>query len=216
MAIRSYDFVSGVESEITIENWSIDDLEDVTITTPSDDQFLRHNGTNWVNETVTLSTDLANLTDVTITTPSNDQNLTYNSTTGKWENKTYALPLTITSGTYTPTASETVGMGTPYSLAASYIRVGNIVTVTGTLWTYTPFNWGGKFELSLPVARSGNFSSTTQAWGHMVGVSLSSTGAALSAASAVSGTQRIRFDLNQESASYIETFCSFTFNYTLS
>lgn len=29
-------------------------LSDVTISSPADDQFLRHNGTNWVNETVTI------------------------------------------------------------------------------------------------------------------------------------------------------------------
>ena len=33
---------------------ALDDLSDVTITTPSDDQFLRFNGTNWVNETVSI------------------------------------------------------------------------------------------------------------------------------------------------------------------
>ena len=33
---------------------ALDDLSDVAITTPSDDQFLRHNGSGWVNESVNL------------------------------------------------------------------------------------------------------------------------------------------------------------------
>ena len=40
---------------------SLDDLTDVVITTPSDNQFIRHNGTNFVNETVTILA-LANYT----------------------------------------------------------------------------------------------------------------------------------------------------------
>jgi len=39
---------------------ALTDHSDVTITTPSDNQFLRHNGTNWVNETVTIPTALTN------------------------------------------------------------------------------------------------------------------------------------------------------------
>lgn len=35
-----------------IDPYALDDLSDVTITTPADDQFLRYDGSGWVNETV--------------------------------------------------------------------------------------------------------------------------------------------------------------------
>lgn len=56
----------------------LNELSDVTITTPSDDQFLRYNGAGqWINETVAIggAEELDDLTDVTITTPAVNQML---------------------------------------------------------------------------------------------------------------------------------------------
>lgn len=47
----SYNNLSNLPTLVT----ALDGLSDVIITTPADDQFLRFNGTNWVNETVSIS-----------------------------------------------------------------------------------------------------------------------------------------------------------------
>jgi len=51
--VSVYNAVSG--STITIG--SIDDLGDVTISSPANGDFLRYNGSNWINDPVNLSTD---------------------------------------------------------------------------------------------------------------------------------------------------------------
>jgi len=49
--------VEGIEGLSYVEN--LNDLGDVVITTPSTGQLLRHNGTNWVNATVTAGGDFS-------------------------------------------------------------------------------------------------------------------------------------------------------------
>ena len=84
---------------------NLDGLSDVVITTPSDNQFLRHTGTGWVNETVTIPApapvdsvngntgtvvlDLDDMNNVTITTPATDQVISYNGS--GWINSTPAV-----------------------------------------------------------------------------------------------------------------------------
>jgi hypothetical protein len=69
--------ISDLQSYLTTV--ALDDISDVTITTPSTDQVLKYNGSSWVNSTVPAgATDLDGLTDVTITTPLSDQVLKYN------------------------------------------------------------------------------------------------------------------------------------------
>ncbi len=66
---------------------ALDDLSDVIITTPSTDQVLKYNGTDWVNATVPASaSSLDDLTDVILTSPSTAQMLRYNGT--DWVNAT--------------------------------------------------------------------------------------------------------------------------------
>jgi len=86
----------------------LDDLSDVTITTPSDDQFLRYNGSAWVNETVAVPSNLDDLGDVTITTPSSDQVLKYNGSA--WVNAAApaATPTFCGVKAYMTTAAVTV------------------------------------------------------------------------------------------------------------
>jgi len=57
----------------------LDDLIDVTLSSPSLNQVLKYNGSQWVNSTVPASvSSLDDLTDVVITAPSSSQYLRYN------------------------------------------------------------------------------------------------------------------------------------------
>lgn len=66
------------------------DLDDVDLTTPTDGQVLKYNGTSgkWENGTGGGggASDLDDLGDVTITSPTNGQFLSYNSSSQKWRN----------------------------------------------------------------------------------------------------------------------------------
>jgi len=77
---------------------SLNDLDDVAITTAVDDQFLRYNGTSWVNETVTLTTALSTLTDVTTTAATDDQVLQWDSATSMWAPSTLPTGVTTIGG----------------------------------------------------------------------------------------------------------------------
>lgn len=70
---------------------ALNDLSDVTLTTPSNGQVLKYDGANsrWINanETGGGASDLDDLTDVDITSATTGQTLVYNSTTSKWENE---------------------------------------------------------------------------------------------------------------------------------
>lgn len=61
----------------------LDDLSDVTTTTPASGEALIWDGAKWTNGTPAL--DVGDLDDVTITTPSNGEILVYNN--GSWENQ---------------------------------------------------------------------------------------------------------------------------------
>ena len=84
---------SGQLSFTTISGGAstLNDLTDVTISSPGADQILKYDTlTNqWINGTApTPSIALDGLSDVTTTTPSNGQALIYNGTTYQWENQT--------------------------------------------------------------------------------------------------------------------------------
>jgi hypothetical protein len=67
-------------------NANLDNLNDVTITTPTDGQALVFDSASgdWINETPASTVD--SLTDTTITTPANDESLVYDTATSKWIN----------------------------------------------------------------------------------------------------------------------------------
>lgn len=80
----------------------LDDLTDVTITTPTDGQVLKYDSANsvWINanESGGGSSTLSGLTDVTITTPSDGQMLSYDNANSKWVNSNVPKELpTVTS-----------------------------------------------------------------------------------------------------------------------
>lgn len=49
--------VTGLAGGADISTSSIDDLQDVVVTTPSTGQVLKYNGTNWVNSTDAQGSD---------------------------------------------------------------------------------------------------------------------------------------------------------------
>lgn len=61
-------------------------LNDTTITSATNGQVLKYNGSKWVNATDTDTDELEDLSDVALSTPSNGQVLTYDGTAGKWKN----------------------------------------------------------------------------------------------------------------------------------
>ena len=61
-------------------------LNDTTITSATNGQVLKYNGSKWVNATDTDTDELEDLSDVALTTPSNGQVLTYDGTAEKWKN----------------------------------------------------------------------------------------------------------------------------------
>lgn len=79
-------------SDVSPGAGNLDSLTDVVIATPTAGQIIRFNGTNWVNETVTLVSNLDSLSDVTISAPSIGQVL-------KWNGSAWVNDVDATGGT---------------------------------------------------------------------------------------------------------------------
>jgi hypothetical protein len=73
--------IRSVGNVLLSTSGSLDNLTDVVITTPTNNQLLKYNGTNWVNGSTALST----LSDVSYNTPAIGQNLFYDGT--NWVNR---------------------------------------------------------------------------------------------------------------------------------
>ena len=81
---------AGEGSTATIGlNASIDALNDVTITSAASGQFLKWNGTAWINDAVPVINNIDDITGVTITSVANGQLLQYNGSA--WVNATLSL-----------------------------------------------------------------------------------------------------------------------------
>ena len=96
--------------DLTIAVASIDNISDVTITSAAAGQFLKWNGTAWINDAVSGATvaTLDDITDVTITTAANGDLLKWNGTA--WVNAAgYAL---LASPTFTGTVTGSPAVGT--------------------------------------------------------------------------------------------------------
>lgn len=68
---------------------TLDDLTDVSLSSPSSGQILKYDGTDWVNANESTGvTELEDLTDVNITSATDGQILKYDGATSKWVNGT--------------------------------------------------------------------------------------------------------------------------------
>ena len=72
----------------------LDQFTDVIITTPSHDQTIKYDTTNWVNSSISLN----DLSDVQLTSVSHDDVLVWNATTSTWENAKLTSLLTQLDG----------------------------------------------------------------------------------------------------------------------
>lgn len=66
---------------------TLNDLSDVVITSPTDNQILKYSSPNWINGSLSLS----NLGNVVLTSPATGQSLTYDGTNWTNQNKDYLL-----------------------------------------------------------------------------------------------------------------------------
>lgn len=111
-------------------NDGLNELNGVILTSPVANQFLKYNGSNWVNANVLLS----QLGDTSITSPSADQILVYGQPVGGdpgvnvWYNKTHNF---LTTSTALDDLSNVI-----ISLQTS----GDILRYNGTNWVNVPFS----------------------------------------------------------------------------
>ena len=68
---------------------SLDELSDVSISAVSSDQFLKYDGSNWVNSQIPSVSSIDDIQNVNAATPSDDQVLTWNSSLSQWIAKTF-------------------------------------------------------------------------------------------------------------------------------
>jgi len=119
---------TGLEWFTLAESLGITDLSDVTITSASNNQFLKYNGSAWVNASVAEINGLTDLSDVTITSASTNQVLSYNGSA--WvntSNPTVAGNLTVT-GNLTVSGTTTTVNSTTLSVADNVITLNSDVT----------------------------------------------------------------------------------------
>lgn len=143
---------------------TLDDLTDVIISGAVSNQFLRFNGTNWVNQTVTLVTNLDSLTDVVISSPSIGQVLTFNGV--QWVNSaaggggatdlnaltdvTLSSPVTNQVLKYNGTqwVNAILNLSTLPDVTISGPTAGQVLTWNGSVWVNsTPSGGGGSINL---------------------------------------------------------------------
>jgi len=119
---------TGLEWFTLAESLGITDLSDVTITSAANNQFLRYNGSAWVNASIAEINGLTDLSDVTITSASTNQVLSYNGSA--WvntSNPTVAGNLTVT-GNLTVSGTTTTVNSATLSVADNVITLNSDVT----------------------------------------------------------------------------------------
>ena len=136
----------------------IDDIGGVTITSASNNQFLKYNGSAWVNATIAEINNLADLADVTISTVATNQVLLYNGSA--WvntSNPTIAGNLTI-SGNLTVSGTNTV-------INTTELHVGDNIIVLNHDETGTPSqNAGIEIERGTSTNVLLRWNETTDCW----------------------------------------------------
>jgi hypothetical protein len=105
---------------------NLDGLTDVAITSPSNGQVLKYNGSSWINDAPpAAATDLDSLTDVAISSPSSSQVIKYNGTA--WANASISYDI-AGSVAGLPAASEIllrapIARGTSFASGYAYCEV---------------------------------------------------------------------------------------------
>jgi hypothetical protein len=118
-------------------NAGLDNLSDVVITSPTNGQVLKYNGTSWINGT---SSGGIALTDISVTDTGGDGSLSYNNTTGV---------ITYTG----PSASDVrahFSAGTGISITSGEIANTGVTSISGTANQITASASTGSITLSLP------------------------------------------------------------------
>jgi hypothetical protein len=134
---------SSATSGLSWAAHDLDSLTDVVISTPANNQFLKYNGSAWVNAVSTEIQNITDLADVTITSASNNQFIRYNGSA--WVNSSVAeivnindlLDVTISSAAVNQVllynGSAWVNTSNP-TIAGNLVVSGNL-TVSGTTVT---------------------------------------------------------------------------------
>ena len=141
------DAVSTGVASATVDN--LDDISDVVLTGATSGQFLKYNGTNWVNDAVPIISNIDDITGVTITAAADKDFLMYNGTA--WVDQAITLG-TDTTGSYvaslvagtgvtltnnsgegaTPTIAIGQAVGTGSNVTFNDLTVSGNLTVSGT------------------------------------------------------------------------------------
>jgi hypothetical protein len=142
---------------------SIDDLSDVTITSPTNGQILKWNGTAWVNDTDAAGSSvnaLDDVADVTITTATSGQFLKWNGTA--WVNDAIDLG-TDTTGNYVSGVSSGTGISVSHtpsegstatvSLDATLDNLSNVTVPSPT--TNDVLQWNGTAWVNVAASTVG-------------------------------------------------------------
>lgn len=102
--------------------------------------------------------ELDELHNVYLPSPAADNSLVYNATNTRWE----AGPV-LKSGTYTPTLTNVTNIAASTAAVCQWMRVGDVVTVSGSVDIDPTAAGDCTLRMSLPVAS--NFTATSQAGG---------------------------------------------------
>jgi len=131
---------SSATSGLSWAAHDLDSLSDVVISTPANNQFLKYNGSAWVNAVSTEIQNIADLADVTITSATNNQFIRYNGSA--WVNSSVAeivnindlLDVTITSAVANQVLlyNGSAWVNTSNPTIAGNLTVSGNLTVTGT------------------------------------------------------------------------------------
>jgi hypothetical protein len=131
---------SSATSGLSWAAHDLDSLSDVVISTPANNQFLKYNGSAWVNAVSTEIQNIADLADVTITSAANNQFIRYNGSA--WVNSSVAeivnindlLDVTITSAGSNQVLlyNGSAWVNTSNPTIAGNLTVSGNLTVTGT------------------------------------------------------------------------------------
>ena len=112
---------------------TLDAISDVTITSAASGQFLKWNGSAWVNDSVPVINNLNDIGDVTITSPAAGQTIQWNGSA--WVN------VTPTGTTVTTTANRSTDIPSPF--------IGQLIVLTDTKKVQL---WDGTAWLNITMA----------------------------------------------------------------